>query len=49
MSRRYEVTVKVGGEIGGLLLDVGVYMGVRRMKKSADMTVGCADEVVDVE
>ena len=41
--------MKVGGEIGGLLLDVGVYVGVRRMEKDASMTVGRADEVLDVE
>ena len=41
--------MKVGGEIVGLLLDVGVYVGVRRMEKSAGMIVDRADEAVDVE
>jgi hypothetical protein len=43
------VTVKVGREIVGLLIDVGVYVGVRRMGKDVGLVVDRADEVVDVE
>jgi hypothetical protein len=41
--------VKVGGEIVGLLIDVGVYVRVRRMEKDVGLVVDRADEVVDVE
>ncbi len=41
--------MKVGGEIVGSLIDVGVYVGVRRMEKDVSLVVDRADEVVDVE
>ena len=41
--------MKVGGEIVGLLIDVGVYVRVRRMEKDVGLVVDRADEVVDVE